>query len=93
VSGVRRLRRFFLHEVQALELPRVMMLFFIMATRENEFELKLGRIGHERPGRARLRAGVRQASVIGGPKARVAPKTGMRGARSSRRDVPRASDQ
>lgn len=52
----------------------------IMTKGENEFELKLGRIGHERSSNlARVRATVRQrASVKAGPKARIAPKTGIR---------------
>ncbi len=51
-----------------------------MATRENEFELKLGRIGHERSSNlSRVRATVRQRSGVKvGPKTRLAPKTGIR---------------
>ena len=52
----------------------------IMTKRENEFELKLGRIGHERSSTlAGVRAKVRQrAGVKAGPKTRIAPKTGIR---------------
>lgn len=51
-----------------------------MTDGENEFELRLGRIGHERSSNlARVRATVRQrAGVSGGPKTRLAPKTGIR---------------
>ena len=51
-----------------------------MTTYENEFELRLGRIGHERSSNlARVRATVRQrAGVKAEPKARLAPKTGIR---------------
>lgn len=51
-----------------------------MATRENEFELRLGRIGHERSSSlTRVRAPVRQrAGVKSGAKGRVAPKAGIR---------------
>ncbi len=51
-----------------------------MARYENEFEIRLGRIGHERSSNlARVRATVRQRTgVKGGPKARLAPKTGIR---------------
>ncbi len=52
----------------------------IMAAHENEFELRLGRIGHERSSNlARVRATVRQSrGVKAGPKTRLAPKTGIR---------------
>ena len=51
-----------------------------MANGENEFELRLGRIGHERSSNlARVRATVRQrGGVKAGSKARLAPKTGIR---------------
>jgi hypothetical protein len=52
----------------------------VMANGENEFELRLGRIGHERLSNlARVRATIRQrAGVKDGPKTRLAPKTGIR---------------
>lgn len=51
-----------------------------MANGENEFELRLGRIGHEQSTNlARVRATIRQrADVKTGPKTRLAPKTGIR---------------
>ncbi len=51
-----------------------------MATRDDTFELRLGRIGRDHaPNLKRVRAAVRQASGIArGPKARVAPRTGLR---------------
>ncbi len=52
----------------------------VMANGENEFELRLGRIGHERSSNlARVRATVRQrAGLKAGPKTRLAPKSGIR---------------
>ncbi len=66
--------------VQALEVMQGVGILVIMTTRDNEFELRLGRIGHERTSNlARVRATVRQrAGVKAGPKTRIAPKTGIR---------------
>ncbi len=57
-----------------------MVIISSMTSRENEFELKLGRIGHERSTQlARVRTGIGQrAGITGGPKTRHAPKTGIR---------------
>ena len=57
-----------------------MTIMLLMTTRENEFELKLGRIGHERSSSlGRVRASVRQrAGVSRGPKSGYAPKTGIK---------------
>lgn len=51
-----------------------------MTTHDPEFELRVGRIGHDRaPNLSRLRASVRRAAnVSGGPKARLATRTGHR---------------
>ncbi|HOY77905.1 MAG TPA: DUF3363 domain-containing protein [Hyphomonadaceae bacterium] len=57
-----------------------MAIMIVMAMRENEFELKLGRIGHERSSSlARVRASVRQrAGVSRGPKSGYAPRAGIK---------------
>jgi hypothetical protein len=70
----------FSHRLQALEVMRGVGILVVMATHENKFELRLGRVGHERSSNlARVRATVRQcAGVKGGPKAHQAPKTGIR---------------
>lgn len=67
-------------QVQALEVMLGAGIVVVRATHENEFELRLGRIGHERSSNlARVRATVRQRlGVKAGPKTRVAPKTGIR---------------
>jgi hypothetical protein len=66
--------------LQPLEVMRGVGILDVMANGENEFELRLGRIGHERSSNlARVRATVRQrAGVKVGLKARLAPKTGIR---------------
>jgi hypothetical protein len=57
-----------------------MIIIMPMATRENEFELRLGRIGHERSSSlSRVRASVRQRTgITRAPKSGHAPKTGIR---------------
>jgi hypothetical protein len=66
--------------LQPLEVMRGVGILLSMANGENEFELRLGRIGHERSSNlARVRVTIRQhASVKARPKARLAPKTGIR---------------
>jgi hypothetical protein len=66
--------------LQPLEIINGVGILVSMANGENEFELRLGRIGHERSSNlARVRATVRQrAGVKAGPKTRLAPKTGIR---------------
>jgi hypothetical protein len=66
--------------LQALDRPALMIIIRSMANGENEFELRLGRIGHERSSNlARVRATIRQrASLRGGPKTGLAPTTGIR---------------
>jgi hypothetical protein len=66
--------------LQPLEVMRGVCILVVMANGENEFELRLGRIGNERSSNlARVRATIRQrAGVKAGPKTRLAPKTGIR---------------
>lgn len=66
--------------VQALDCALLMVIICSMTNGENEFELRLGRIGHERSSNlARVRATMRlRAGVKTGPKTRLAPKTGIR---------------
>jgi hypothetical protein len=67
-------------QVQSLEVMRGVGILVSMANGENEFELRLGGIGHERSSNlARVRATIRQrGGVKAGPKGRLAPKTGIR---------------
>jgi len=76
----RRIRRNFASGVQAVELMLGVGILVIMTKRENEFELKLGRIGDERSSTlAGVRAKVRQhTGAKARPKTRIAPKTGIR---------------
>ncbi|RYZ05408.1 MAG: DUF3363 domain-containing protein, partial [Alphaproteobacteria bacterium] len=66
--------------VQALDRALMIVIIVVMATHENAFELRLGRIARERSSTlTRVRATVRQrAGVKSEPKTRLAPKTGIR---------------
>ena len=77
---MRRIRRNFASGVQAFEAMQGVGILVIMTKGENEFELKLGRIGHERSSiLAGVRAKVRQRpDVKAGRKTRIAPKSGIR---------------
>lgn len=70
----------FRRRLQPLEVVRGAGIIVAMANGENEFELRLGRMGRERSSNlARVRATIRQrGGVKAGPKARLAPKTGIR---------------
>ncbi len=77
---MRCIHRFLMHEVQALEAAPRNGILARMATRENEFELKLGRIGQDRGvNLSRVRATVRQRSGKSSTSAALGPsKSGLR---------------
>ena len=66
----------FWYEVQALEVSMQASTLIVMTTREDDFELRLGRIGHERSSNlARVRATVRQrAGVTAGQRLALRPR-------------------
>ncbi|HET6346117.1 MAG TPA: hypothetical protein VFH51_14375, partial [Myxococcota bacterium] len=74
------MRRGFAGGVQALEVRPGSRMLIVMATRENEFELKLGRIGSDRASSLRqVRVAVRQrVQASARPRTRMAPRTGIR---------------